>query len=617
MEAGVERLASVERALGKVETGLKLADSVLKLGEGAGLPLIPAVCSAARGVLRAVQASRTVISDALSVAQRTIDVLELLQLMAENVERMDAKSRPSVEDRMRELQRLLEDARSAVAAFGKKGWLRHALKAGRRSTLSQLDSEITAQLDLLLKFYNLARDANVDALLQAREYAVEAEVQLRVAERKAKGEAVDADALEKDSEFVRGIAVASGLSDAEFQQELCSEMREGFVQQGLKLDRAAELMQSDQEFEATQQLELLQKKEQMAALQQQTMALQRSQVEERLQRLRQRRLSTQPVVHLDAVSREQLKRHSVSSTCIAATSAASSSVAAAAPTPTLPRVAPANPFLGMALSPAGVPTSSAVVASTIVTITLEGSLTGPPPFDRSAFKAKLAEKLEMRPDEQFEVKCLKSSKRLYGVQTSPSFFVRVEVDEEGYLSYASSSSETASEASSDLSAAELDDEATTIQTAIRAAIKPQRKIGLEAIEVRWVEKGSIIICIELDLPYALKLLDLSERKDFKDELGLRSCVIGESRPSLAVADAKVGYARKLAATCGYGAGNWLLRLTCLPCLACNLARQDKYSDIALGPTRGCLPTLTRTKLMKLEEEISAGRGCRPLSEGGE
>ena len=138
----------------------------------------------------------------------SIHVLELLQLMAENVERMDAKSRPSVEDRMRELQRLLEDACSAVAAFGKKGWLRHALKVGRRSTLSQLDSEITAQLGLLLKFYNLARDAHIDARLQAREYAVEAEVQRRVAEREAMGEAVDADALEKDSEVVRGIANA-------------------------------------------------------------------------------------------------------------------------------------------------------------------------------------------------------------------------------------------------------------------------------------------------------------------------------------------------------------------------------------------------------------------------
>ena len=123
-----------------------LVDTVLKIGEGAGLPLVPVVCGAARGVLQVVQESRTVISDVLSAAQRTIDVLELLQLMAKNVKRMDATSRASVEDRMRELQRLLDDIRSAVAAFGKKGWLRQALK--RRNAFSQLDSKITGQLDV-------------------------------------------------------------------------------------------------------------------------------------------------------------------------------------------------------------------------------------------------------------------------------------------------------------------------------------------------------------------------------------------------------------------------------------------------------------------------------------
>ena len=44
---------------------------------------------------------------------------------------------------------------------------------------------------------------------------------------------VHEEALEKDSEVVRGIAVASGVSDAEFQEELTREMREGFAQQGL------------------------------------------------------------------------------------------------------------------------------------------------------------------------------------------------------------------------------------------------------------------------------------------------------------------------------------------------------------------------------------------------
>ena len=221
LQSGIVRLTSAARAHDKVQTGLKLVDTVLKLGEGAGVPLIPAVCIAARGVLQVVQASRTVINDALSAAQRTIDVLELLQLMAENVKRMDVTSRASVEDRMRELQRLLEDVGSAVAAFGKKGWLRRALKVKRRSAFSQLDTEITDQLDQLLTFYNITRDAHIIDRLQAREYAVEGEVARQLARLRLKtGETVEEDALEKDSEVVRAIAAASGLPEAELTDEM-------------------------------------------------------------------------------------------------------------------------------------------------------------------------------------------------------------------------------------------------------------------------------------------------------------------------------------------------------------------------------------------------------------
>ena len=47
-----------------------------------------------------------------------------------------------------------------------------------------------------------------------------------------RGESVDADALEKDSEFVRDIADASGVSQADLQEEfleLRNEMRDGFA----------------------------------------------------------------------------------------------------------------------------------------------------------------------------------------------------------------------------------------------------------------------------------------------------------------------------------------------------------------------------------------------------
>ena len=55
---------------------------------------------------------------------------------------------------------------------------------------------------------------------QAREYAVEAEVEKQIRQREAEGEPVDVTALEADPEIVRGVAVASGLSDAEFKEEV-------------------------------------------------------------------------------------------------------------------------------------------------------------------------------------------------------------------------------------------------------------------------------------------------------------------------------------------------------------------------------------------------------------
>ena len=71
-----------------------------------------------------------------------------------------------------------------------------------------------------------------------------------------------------------------------------------------------------------------------------------------------------------------------------------------------------------------------------MTVTIEGSLEGPPPFDPAAFKATLAQKLDMR-DEHFSVRRVKSkrSRNLHEVQSSRADDMRitVDVDEEGYL----------------------------------------------------------------------------------------------------------------------------------------------------------------------------------------
>ena len=50
-----------------------------------------------------------------------------------------------------------------------------------------------------------------------------------------------------------------------------------------------------------------------------------------------------------------------------------------------------------------------------------------------------------------------------------------------------------------------------ITYAIHNALRPHR-VASEAIKVLWIEEGSIVVCLELDLPHALALLDLHARR---------------------------------------------------------------------------------------------------------
>ena len=241
-------MKAAEKRSGYIEVGLKIADELLRLGEHAGIPLVGSVCTAAHRVLAVLKAASKAVADAMEVGKRVVDVLELLQLMSQNVSQMQAAGGiPSVEARMRELATLLGDVEKVVVTFGKKGWLRHALKLRKHSKhLGKLDAEITKQLEMLMKFYQLASDANVQRRLAVREYPVEAEVERQVNQRREAGESIEPEALEADPEVVRGVAVASGLSAEEFSSELSalsSEVREGFGAHGLKLDEIRRLIE--------------------------------------------------------------------------------------------------------------------------------------------------------------------------------------------------------------------------------------------------------------------------------------------------------------------------------------------------------------------------------------
>ena len=93
---------------------------------------------------------------------------------------------------------------------------------------------------------------------------------------------------------------------------------------------------------------------------------------------------------------------------------------------------------------------------------------------------------------------------------------------------AGSSSSSSGSEMSDLSAEDKEIFASSVTLALQKALALNRA-ARDAIEVLWVEAGSIILGIELDLPYALKLIGLHKMGDamLRDELRVAQGFIGD------------------------------------------------------------------------------------------
>ena len=110
--------------------------------------------------------------------------------------------------------------------------------------------------------------------------------------------------------------------------------------------------------------------------------------------------------------------------------------------------------------------SGGSTASSVMTITMEGSLSGPPHFDCQKFKERLASKLDMT-TEQLKVETVSRTEGgSHEVQTSPGLSIRVEVDEEGYLRH-----ESSRHGGSDYGSVIADSGSGLSETEIEAAIK--------------------------------------------------------------------------------------------------------------------------------------------------
>ena len=229
-----------------VQGGLMAVSALLSLGSN--LPLVGQLCEAAKGCLDSAEEFKSKAKDVTIAARRVCDVLDIVYLMAQNVDRLEEKA--LVERKMRRLVDLLVKFKAAVRKFGKKGWMKRAWKMrGHVESLTSLDKEIVSQLDVFRDAYRFARDKD---MIQ-RTYNIEASmnqlVEARVRET-GEPEGTVVAVLSNDPVAIASVAVDARVPPTELATELSEfrlEVKAGLSNLDKKMQQMLDGKQGDRE----------------------------------------------------------------------------------------------------------------------------------------------------------------------------------------------------------------------------------------------------------------------------------------------------------------------------------------------------------------------------------
>lgn len=251
-----------ERASKVVEVGLRICSGLLLVCEV--LPVVGGVCGVAREILKDVRELKDKADDVVNAGCRVVDVLKLLELFSENANKtLEAKARADVEERIGELEQLLEAVRDQVRAFREEGFLMKMIMTWSRvKTLSKLDGKIDRAMQSMRDAYNLARDNRIFELFGTMEYKLEAAI---VASIRARAEGASESLEEagtsvaKDEKAILGIAARGGVPNVVLELEITKfpeDFRRRFRALGTNVDvirRLCEEMKqaNEQRFEIT------------------------------------------------------------------------------------------------------------------------------------------------------------------------------------------------------------------------------------------------------------------------------------------------------------------------------------------------------------------------------
>ena len=105
------------RAMVVVNSGLAIADGLLFLGQA--VPLIGETCKVAREILGNVKKLAKKVDDVVTMGERVVDTLQLLDKMKDNFPKIDADD--AVLDRWQALHTVLVDINEVIEGFCKAG----------------------------------------------------------------------------------------------------------------------------------------------------------------------------------------------------------------------------------------------------------------------------------------------------------------------------------------------------------------------------------------------------------------------------------------------------------------------------------------------------------------
>ncbi|KAJ8600097.1 hypothetical protein CTAYLR_003449 [Chrysophaeum taylorii] len=180
MEKAIERTdprrEKVERVDAIVENGLNIIETLLTIAKA--IPVVGGICGVAKEILVDVRKYKDKADDVAQAGRRVLGVLEFLRLLASRVDKLAPESTREVRAAMEAIKQLLEEFKAAVKEFGKPDFFIKAWTLRRYAgTLSRLDEKMRDELDFLTKAYGLARDENVEGLLEDITYKLEEALQ--------------------------------------------------------------------------------------------------------------------------------------------------------------------------------------------------------------------------------------------------------------------------------------------------------------------------------------------------------------------------------------------------------------------------------------------------------